>query len=84
MNEVAITQDKVTQKMRQQDNLQIKMRELSDQREYFQGSINNLEDKITTFRTLMASQTTGARAHAHAHAHHDNSNLNAESNENRN
>lgn len=44
-------------KNRQQDNLRVKMRELTDQRNYFHGSINQLEGKIQTYRSYLQSQS---------------------------
>eukprot|EP00355_Strombidium_rassoulzadegani_P010404 CAMPEP_0168626580 /NCGR_PEP_ID=MMETSP0449_2-20121227/10719_1 /TAXON_ID=1082188 /ORGANISM="Strombidium rassoulzadegani, Strain ras09" /LENGTH=193 /DNA_ID=CAMNT_0008668607 /DNA_START=6 /DNA_END=583 /DNA_ORIENTATION=- len=60
MNEVAVTQDQVSQKVKQQDTIQIKMRELSDQRDFFCGSISNLEERIQTFRSYIQTQNMNA------------------------
>ena len=58
---MAITQDQVGQKNEQRDKLQIKMQELSDQRQFFNGSISNLEDRIDTFKQHLQHEREKAR-----------------------
>lgn len=45
---VAVSQDHVGQKVSQKRNLEVKMKELADQREYFRGSITALDTNLIT------------------------------------
>ena len=52
-----VTQKEAVKKNDQKDKLQMKMKELSDQREYFHESISNIEGKMHTVRSYLQSQS---------------------------
>mmetsp|Transcript_31717 Transcript_31717/g.48594 ORF Transcript_31717/g.48594 Transcript_31717/m.48594 type:complete len:185 (+) Transcript_31717:3-557(+) len=58
MNE---TQEQISRKVRARDRLQLKLKELSDQRDHFCMTISHLEDKVNTYRSYVLSQNTGAQ-----------------------
>lgn len=49
---VAVSQDIVSQKASQKRNLEVKMKELADQREYFRGSITALDSNLVTMNHM--------------------------------
>lgn len=55
-NAVVVTQEEAMKKNKQKDNLQMKMKELSDQRDFFCESISGLEGRIGTVRSFIQSQ----------------------------
>jgi len=52
-NEVATTQDQVSLQVNKKDKLELRLREMGDQRNTFQSTITNLEQKIGTFRSQL-------------------------------
>ena len=64
-NNVNITQEQVNMSLREKDNLQLRMKELSDQREYFCSSIGTLEGRITSFRGYINTQNELAQRERH-------------------
>lgn len=44
-------------KNEQKEKLEVKMKEVQDQRDYFHDSIGQLENKITTYKTYIATQS---------------------------
>ena len=62
-NAVIITQKEAEKKNDQKDKLQMKMKELSDQREYFHESISNIEGKMHTVRSYLQNQSIQKQPH---------------------
>jgi chromosome segregation ATPase len=52
-NAVIVTQEETSKKFKQKEDLQVKMRELSDQQTYFHESIGTLETKISTYKNYI-------------------------------
>lgn len=55
-NEVANTQDQVSIQIGKKDKLELRLREMSDQRQSFYGQINQMEQKIGTFRSQLETR----------------------------
>ena len=59
-NEVANTQDQVSLQMNKKDKLEMRLREMTDQRQTFESTITNLEMKIGTYRSELERQHQAA------------------------
>lgn len=51
-----VAQEEAVKKNEQKEKLELKMKEVSDQRDFFHDSIGHLENKITTYKNYIATQ----------------------------
>jgi len=55
-NAVHMAQEEAVRKNDQKEKLEMKMKEVSDQRDFFHEQIGSMENKISTYKTYLASQ----------------------------